>query len=306
MGRPLNKRFFASGVGATIGCTVHDGGGVIESAIISQKSNSQYRVAGVGGTPLVFTDLAFLEANPDTVIRTGGVSFLTSGFAVGDNFRIAASENTGENDGVYTILTVNATTISITPEGDFVTNAEDTDATMALVSPNGIIGTLVQGVPNAAGEMQVTVTPEIVDATAEATITFGTDGTVNNAIVNAVTLVTGGNGYFTPGSFTITIASDAGFEAGTEAIIDFTVANGAMDSVAINDGGAGYTEDLSGATIVAADITDPASVAPVESAKIINARTVKTFEGNIYQWPASGGAGTPEGRREADLQSTDL
>lgn len=300
MGRPLNKKFFAGGIGATVGCSFHDGVGVVESAIISQRSNSSYRVAGGGGTPLAFTSLAFAEANPDTITRTGGVSFITSGFVVGGKVRVASSENTGENNGVYTILTVTASVIEITLDGDLVVNADDTTATLALVVADGVIGTLVQGAPNALGEIQVTVTPEIVGATAEATLTIDTDGA---GLVSAVTLLTGGNGYFTAGNFLITNSTLTG---NGDARIDFTVANGAMATAVVGVAGTGYTINQTGVSVDTADITDPASVAPVESAKIINARTVRTFEGNVYMWPAVGGAGTPKVRLEADLQSSDL
>lgn len=301
MGRPLAKRFFSGGTGVTIGCTVHDGGGVIESAIISQKSNSKYRVAGAGGTPITGTTLVFADANPDTIADSGASwADFTLSFSAGDSVRVASSENSGENDGVYEIATVTADLITLTDNGVLVANAADTTATLALVAPSGVIATLVQGVPNAAGEMQVTVTPEIVGATAEATLEIDTDGA---GLVSVVTLLTGGNGYFTAGNFLITNSTLTG---NGDARIDFTVANGAMATAVVGVAGTGYTINQSGVSVNTADITDPATVGPDESAKIINARTVKTFEGNIYQWPAAGGAGTPKERLEADLQTSDL
>lgn len=402
MGRPLNKRFFAGGTGTTVGCTVRIGGTNFESAIISQKSSSRFRVAGAGGTPLTFSSLAFAEANPDTITRTGGAD-LTVTFSVGDSVRVASSENTGENDGVYEIATVTSTVITITLDGDFVANSDDTAATLALVASNGVLATLVQDTPVADNTMQVTVTPELLAASAEAQVDFGTsdlalltqaqdetayDGAGNNGtfvagsgyaapeiltmsdgttitvdvdstgavtdftvttasstplasgttrtqtstnksgtgftltpnalpasnneiprgVVTSVTLVDGGSGYFANGSFNITVASDAEFVAGTEALISFTVLNQAINSVGITTPGVGYQSLGATTDINTADIPDAGSTAPVESAQTINARQVKTFEGNTFVWPATGGGGSG-GRGsfvEADLQSTDL
>ncbi len=303
MGRPLAKRFFSGGTDVTVGCTVRIGGANLESAIISQKSNSKYRVAGVGGTPLTGTDITFADANPDTM-TVNGFADLTLTFSPGDSVRVASSENSGENDGVYEIATVTATVITLTSNGALVVSAAppDTTATLALVVADGVIATLVQGTPTVNNTMQVTVTPEIVGATVEATFDISTDGA---GAVNAVTLLTGGNGYFTAGNFLIT---DVTLTGNDDAQINFTVAGGAIVTAAVDGGtsGTGYTINQSNIAVNTADAPDPAVTAPVESAKIINARTVKTFEGNIYQWPAAGGAGTPKTRLEADLQSSDL
>jgi hypothetical protein len=295
MGRPLNKRFFAGGDRATVGCFYHDGSSVVESAIISQLSNSRYRVAGGGGTPQAYTSLAFLEANPDTITRTGGADFTTV-FAVGDSFRVASSENTGENDGVYTIATVTSTVITITLDGDLVTNADDTTATLALVAPDGVVARLVDGTPTALGEMQVTVQPENAQSTVQATVTFTAAG--GTGALLTVVIANAGYGYWSPG----TGVDIGGTSDGT---IDYTVSNGSLATVTINDAGTANTD----ATVDIADapLADP----PLESARIINARTVKTFPavgGNTYLWPIVGvddGAG-PSGRTEADLQASDL
>jgi len=204
MGRPLNKKYFQDGSAFTVGCFYHDGSSVVESVIISQRSNSEYRIAGAGGTPLAFTSLAFADSDPDTITRTGGAD-LTLTFSDGDLVRVASSENAGENDGVFEIATVTTTVITLTGDGALTVNADDTTATLALVSDTGVVASLVQDAPTALGEMQVVV--EI---------------------------------------------------------------DGESD----------------------------------ESARIINAHLVKTFEGNTYAWPDEGGAGGSRGDfLEANLQA---
>jgi hypothetical protein len=161
---------------------------------------------------------------------------------------------------------------------------------------------LVQGAPGAAGEMQVTVQPENAVTPAEAQIDFGTTG----GVVDSVTLVDGGYGYWTGGTFNITVLSDGGYVAGTEAVITYTVANGSIATVEVTSGGTGYTADLPNTTDVnTGDIPNEAALPPVQNARIINARTVKTFEGNIFDWPITAplGAGIT-GMTQADLQET--
>ena len=156
--------------------------------------------------------------------------------------------------------------------------------------------TLVQGEPLAGGEMQVEVTPELLAAASEATFTFDSNGTVD-----VITITDGGSGYFTGGTFNITTASG---EAGDDlAVITYTVANQAIVTAAVTTPGSTYNNQT-GASVNTADIPDAEAAGDEQSAKIINARTVKTFEGNTYQWPAVGGTGTPSpsGRIEADLQ----
>ena len=208
MGRPLNKRYFAGADRPTVGCNYHDGSSVVESAIISQRSNTQFRVAGGGGTPVSdYTDLAFADANPDTITRNGGTVFSASGFVVGATVRVASAENAA-NDGVYLIVTASDTVLTLEANVALVVNTDDEAATLALVEPNGVLARLVDGAPAALGEMQVVVE---IDGEAD------------------------------------------------------------------------------------------------ESARIINAHHVKTFEGNTYTWPDTGGAGGSRGDfDEADLQSSDL
>lgn len=299
MGRPLNKRFFANGVGATIGCNTHDGSNVIESAIISQKSSTQFRIAGVGGTPLTFTDLAFAEANPDTITRTGGVSFITSGFVVGGFVRVASSENTGENDGVYEIAGVTATIITITLDGDFVVNTDDVAATLAIVAPNGVLARLVSGAPSAIGEMQITVTPENAVTPVTAQIAFTSTSGTGSLLTVTLDNPSVAYGYWAAGT-----AVDIG--GTTDGTVDYTVdGSGRIATVTINS--AGSTNTQSGSPVALADTA--AANPPVQSVSKLQARTVQTFEGNRYDWPVTsplGDAQVAGSRTQCNLQSTDL
>lgn len=104
----------------------------------------------------------------------------------------------------------------------------------------------------------------------KAQIDFGTDTT---GAVDSVAIVDGGAGYESGGTFNITVASDAGFVPGAQAIITYTVASGAIDSVVVTDGGSGYTTSLAATTDVAAsDIPQPTNTS-VTAAAISNAGT---------------------------------
>ena len=169
MGRPLNKKYFQGGSGFTIGCFYHDGTSLVESVIVRQRSNRIYDVLGSTGTALAndYTSLAFADANPDTIVRTGGTAFDADAAAPapGDFIRIEGSENTGENDGVYEIASVTATTITLTADAALVGNTADTTATIEIVSASDVVrGKLVETAA-ALGEMHVVVTPAVNAAT---------------------------------------------------------------------------------------------------------------------------------------------
>lgn len=84
-------------------------------------------------------------------------------------------------------------------------------------------------------------------------------GTTAGGVVDSVAIVDGGAGYYTGGTFNITVASDGGFVAGTEATITYTVSGGAINSVVVTEGGSGYTADLAATTdVAAADLPVPA------------------------------------------------
>lgn len=147
---------------------------------------------------------------------------------------------------------------------------------------------LVQGAPAAAGQMQVTVQPTgttpFLDAADEADF----DGV-------------GGNGTFTGGE-DYSIADE------------ITLSNGAVITVGAVDGGTGEVTEftvtsvgnsVTAGTVLTQTSVDPAGgtgfsltvgndninnvPAPAESASRIKNRVVKTFEGNIYNWPTTGG-----------------
>jgi hypothetical protein len=83
-------------------------------------------------------------------------------------------------------------------------------------------------------------------------------GTTAGGIVDSVAIVDGGAGYTTGGSFNITVASDGGWVAGTEAVITYTISGGVINGVVVTDGGTGYSASLAATTDVAAgDITAP-------------------------------------------------
>lgn len=297
MGRPLNKRFFSGGTGTTVGCNFHDGSIVVESAIISQKSGTQFRVAGAGGTPLTFTSLAFAEANPDTITRTGGAD-LTVTFSVGDSVRVASSENTGENDGVYEIALVTSTVITITLDGDFVVNSDDTAATLALVDSQGVLARLVQGAPSALGEMQITATPENAQTPTTATIAFTSAGGSGALQTVAVDNVAAHYGYHAN-------ATNVDIGGSTDGTVDYTVANGKIVSVVINT--AGSSNDDSGSPVALADAA--ATNPPLESVSNLQAHTVRTFEGNRFDYPITSPLGDTQvagSLTQCNLQTTDL
>lgn len=155
--------------------------------------------------------------------------------------------------------------------------------------------TLVQGNTTGGGQMQVEVTPELFVTALEATFTFDSDGTVD-----AITITDGGSGYFTDGTFTITTAS--GKNGNDDAVITYTVSNQVIVTAVVTTPGSGY-DNQSGTSVDSTDIPDELAAGDQESARIINAHTVKTFEGRIYTWPAAVPlVPSASGRDEADLQ----
>jgi hypothetical protein len=153
------------------------------------------------------------------------------------------------------------------------------------------------------GEMTVEVTPENAAAVAPASFTF------NRTALGAVTtvaIVSGGYGYWTGGTFNITVASDGGYVAGTEAVVTYTVSGGRIVSASVTTPGAGYTAVANAAVAVAAgDLPATTANPPVEYAKVIRNNHVVTFGNNRYVWPATGGAGPgPSGLPEAALQGS--
>ena len=96
------------------------------------------------------------------------------------------------------------------------------------------------------------VTVDVVDV--EAQFTFDTNG---SGEVTGVTIVDGGSGYVSGGNFTITVASDGGFVAGTAAVITYTVSGGSIDAITNIGTNSGYTFSLVGQAVASSDVTDP-------------------------------------------------
>lgn len=203
-----------------------------------------------------------------------------AGFQVGGTGRIG-----GGNELCYIVSQRSNTTYEIASEAGPATRTGS--------------ATLVQGAPTGENEIQVTVTPENAQTPSEATFTFDSDGTVD-----AITITDGGYGYWAGGTFNITTASG---EAGDDAAeITYTVANGVIVTAVVSVAGATYNTQT-GASVNTADIPDEAATPPVQNARIINARTVKTFEGNTFAWPTTGALGQNDrGLSEADIQATTL
>ena len=148
---------------------------------------------------------------------------------------------------------------------------------------------LVEGAPAGEEEMQVTVTPENAQTPFQATVTF----TVDTGAIDAITSFDGGYGYWADGTGVVVAGG------GGDGTVDYTVSNGSIVTMVINAGGSGYSNGTQ-------DIADsPAANPPVQSARIINARQVKTFEGNTYDWPITAPLGSEGTGRltQADLQT---
>lgn len=271
MGRPLSNNHFGDGAGRIICDAWLVGDGASAAChIVDQRSNTKYTVANEA----TVASTALVIGATYTIVTVSGANYTTVG---------------SSSNAVGAKFTATGTTA-----GGTGTAREQQ------------VCKLVLGEPLAAGEMQVEVTPELNAAAAEMQIDFGTTG----GVVDEVSIVDAGSGYFTGGTFNITVASDGGYVAGTEAVIAYTVANQVVTSVSVQSGGSGYTADLVNTTNVnTADLPDAAAAGQEQSARIISARTVKTFEGNIYMWPSVGAGGIGAGatgtadrvRNEADL-----
>jgi len=256
MGRPLNKRFFGDLAGR-IACSADvDGSGAEAAFIVEQRSNAKYRVQ----TEASFASTALVVGVQYQILTVSSADYTTVGAA---------------NNDVGTVFTATGTSAG-------GTGTADARAVCVIVAT----------APN-PDEMRVEVQAENATAPVEATFTFGTDATVNNATVISIAIVTGGYGYWVDGTFELSIASDAGYAAGTQAEITYTVANGSIATVQITGAGIGYTEDLVAAAVHTTDAPNEVADPPLQYARIINARQVKTFEGNTYDWPITAPLGTP-------------
>lgn len=267
MGRPLNKKFFGDGTGLLEATAAYlpGAGSAVACHILRQRSNLRYEVANEA----TVASTALVIGAKYIIVTVSGADYTTVG---------AADNNVGTR---------------FTATG---TSAGGTGTAREFA-----VCQLQAAAPAADFEMRISVQAENAVTPVEAQIDFGTTG----GVVDSVTLVDGGYGYWANGTFNITVASDGGYVAGTEAVISYTVSNGAIATVAVQSGGSGYTADLPNTTDVnTADIPDEAANPPLEYARIINARQVKTFEGNTYAWPTNAPlGGTRYVFTEADIDT---
>ena len=254
MGRPLNKKFFGDGSGL-LSCTAwfeRAGGTSSVAFILRQRSNSKYEVADETTT----ASNALIVGSKYEIVTVGTGTWADAGASaetIGTRFTATATTN-GQADGTAREI---------------------------------VIGKVQQAAPAATGELQIAVTPELVGAASDATFTIDTDG---SGAVSAVAITGGGTGYFeTGGTFTIT---DLTLTGNDDAVITYTVdlATQSIDTATVTTPGTGYTINQSGVAVNAADIPDAG--ASDQTARIINAHHVKTFEGLTLAWPAAGGAGS--------------
>jgi hypothetical protein len=160
---------------------------------------------------------------------------------------------------------------------------------------------LVQGAPLAAGQMQVVVQPQGTTPFLTAAQTQAVyDGTPpNGSFVGGADYV-GGEVITLSNGATITVATvDAG---DNDAVLTFAVTT-VGSSVS-----AGTVLTQTSSTLAGTGFTLTPGVdninnvaAPAQSARIINNRVVKTFEGNIYNWPVT--AEGDDGRPVAEIGS---
>jgi hypothetical protein len=151
--------------------------------------------------------------------------------------------------------------------------------------------TLVATAPN-PGELRIDVQPENAQTPLTAQIAFTSNGGTGVLETVAIDNPAAHYGYHANGTA-------VGIDGTVDGTVDFTVANGKIVSIVINSAGTTNTQAESPNPLSQAAAANP----PLQFARIINARTVKTIEGNIYLWPIVGsddGAG-PSGRTEADL-----
>lgn len=74
--------------------------------------------------------IAFADADPDTITRTDGGSFITDGFSAGDQIKVTGST---DNDGLYTIETVTATILTLVSSDSLATEAAGASVNITYV-----------------------------------------------------------------------------------------------------------------------------------------------------------------------------
>lgn len=217
-----------------------------------------------------YTSLAFNDADPDTIVRTGGTPFDDVGevaLASGDRIRITNATNTA-NNGVYTIFSVTATTITLVGSDTLTADAADTTAliekvggTEAVLTPivtsTGVIDRVVINSPGTGyllNQPIIFTHPSGTGAVATITALDGSQG------IDAITVSNGGSGYETQvAEIAITHPTGVDFEGvvqvlATEAIFTITANGGNITNVTLIDGGVGYVNGT-GFTFTITDVT---------------------------------------------------
>lgn len=90
------------------------------------QANRHYDVPQDGAQTGELTDIAFADSNPDVISRVSG-DFTVDGFVNGDAIRVVGS---GSNDGVYTVATVAALTLTLIASDSLV--GETAGATVVI------------------------------------------------------------------------------------------------------------------------------------------------------------------------------
>jgi hypothetical protein len=217
-----------------------------------------------------YTSLAFNDADPDTIVRTGGaVPFDTDpvGLVSGDRIRITNATNSA-NNGVYTIFSVTATTITLVGSDTLTADAADTTALIEkvggteavltpIVSSAGVITNVVINSPGTGYLLNQPILfthPSGTGAVATITALNGSQG------IDNITVSNGGSGYETQvAEIAITHPTGVDFEGvvqvqATEAILTITANGGNITNVTLIDGGAGYVNGT-GFTFTITDVT---------------------------------------------------
>jgi len=245
-----------------------DGAGLIACAVYTERagaSTAGYIVSQRSNTQYEVADETLTDVDVDNLV-------------IGSRYEIAVAGTTdwvaagSANNTAGTIFTA-------------ATAASDGTGTAREI----VFARVQAAAVTAAGQMRVDVQAENATAVVNATVAItGTGGT--GTLLTAV-VVTGGYGYWTN-------QTGVALLGGPDGTIDYQVANGSI--VAVQPAGVG-AGNIDGTYDVATtfQLANP----PLQYARIINARQVKSFEGNTFDWPIVGvddGAG-PTGMTQADL-----
>ena len=133
----------AADIGVDTGQTITSG--LVLAGTSPPRAAWTFMAVNLTNTDSVGADLVGYNFNGYTVTSP---SYKFSKAKKGQSLIVSNSENTGENDGTYTIVDVATNGSSITVEGTsntapFTTNAEDTTATMEFIGPDSRIKTNV-------------------------------------------------------------------------------------------------------------------------------------------------------------------